>query len=111
MRLWTLEGKYIPTFLGHFVLQFPSRELPEDRSCRVLILEVLDGQPLSTISLGKLSEDQRTKISNQVTEIVGKVQDKGLEFPVIYLDRFLMLSNGEVRLFGFGCTFDANEHY
>ena len=45
-------------FLGHFILQFPNRELQEDQSFWVLILEALEGKVLADISAQKLADDK-----------------------------------------------------
>jgi hypothetical protein len=112
MKLKEIQGKDIATFLGYFTLHFPNRELTEDQSCRVLILEALQGQPLATVSASKLAEDKCRRIREQVIKIVKTVQENGILFPVLYLDKFFLLRDSvEVRLFGFGCTFDPKDLY
>ena len=112
MQLKAMQGKEIAKFLGHFTLQFPDRELQEDRSCRVLILEALKGKVLANISAQKLAGDKCRRIREQVLNIVKRVQEDDVYFPALYLDKFLVLTeNARVRLFGFGNTFNPKDLY
>jgi len=112
MQLKAMQGKEIAKFLGHFTLQFPNRELQEDQSCRVLILEALKGKVLASISAQKLAGDKCRRIREQVLNIVKRVQEHDICFPALYLDKFLVLTeNAGVRLFGFGNTFNPKDLY
>ena len=112
MQLREMEGKEIAAFLGHFTLHFPERDLEEDKNCRVLLLEALEGQPLATVAPGKLSEATCKGIREQVVSIVNKAHAKNIYFPVLYLDKFLLLSTSpEVRLFGFSNSFNPWDVY
>ena len=105
-----MQGKYIPCFLGHFSVKFEDRELLEDRVCKVLMLEVLDGKNLRTFPVTKLSSLERTLIREQVLEITTSVYGHGIFFPDISLDKFLLLkADKSIRLFGFSVTYDLEE--
>ena len=105
-----MQGKYIARFLGHFSVKFEDRELPEDRVCKVLMLEVLDGKNLRTFPVTKLSSLERTRIREQVLEITTSVYGRGIFFPDISLDKFLLLkADKSLRLFGFSVTYDPEE--
>ena len=111
-QLKAMQGKEIAKFLGHFTLQFPNRELPEDKSCRVLILEAVKGKVLANISAKKFAGDKCRQIREQVLNIVKRVQEDDIYFPVLYLDNFLVSTEyAGVRLFGFGNTFNPNDLY
>ena len=104
-----MQGKYISRFLGHFSLKFEDRELLEDRVCKVLMLEVLDGKNLRTFPVIKLSSLERTRIREQVLEIITSVYGHGIFFPDISLDKFLLKADKSLRLFGFSMTYDPKE--
>ena len=102
-----MQGKYITRFLGHFSVEFKDRELLEDRVCKVFMLEVLDGKNPRTFPITKLSSLERTRIREQVFEIATSVYGRGIFFPDISLDKFLLLkADKSLRLFGFSVTYD-----
>ena len=105
-----MQGKYIARFLGHFSVKFEDRELLEDRVCKVLMLEVLDGKNLRAFPVAKFSSLERTRIREQVLEITTSVYGRGIFFPDISLDKFLLLkADNSLRLFGFSVTYDPEE--
>ena len=82
----------------------------EDRVCKVLMLEVLDGKNLRIFPVTKLSSLERTRIREQVLEITTSVYGRGIFFPDISLDKFLLLkADKSLRLFGFSVTYDPEE--
>ena len=88
MSLKELQGTEIAEFLGHFTIEFDERELHEDRSCRVMILEQIKGPLLATLPASRLSGDQLCDIRDQVLRIVDIILKKDIYFPVLYLDTF-----------------------
>ena len=114
MSLKELQGTEIAEFLGHFTMEFDERELHEDRSCRVMILEQIKGPLLATLPASRLSGDQLCDIRDQVLRIVDIVLKKDIYFPVLYLDTFKVTKVDDkikVKLFSFGTTFDPKERY
>ena len=82
----------------------------EDRVCKVLMLEVLDGKNLRTFPVIKLSSLERTRIREQVLDITMSLYGHGIFFPNISLDKFLLLkADKSLRLFGFSVTYDPEE--
>jgi hypothetical protein len=114
MSLKELQGKEIAEFLGHFTLEFDDRELHEDGTCRVMILEQIKGPLLATVPASRLSSDQLSDIRDQVLRIVDIVLNKDIYFPVLYLDTFKITKVDDkirVMLFSFGTAFDPKERY
>ena len=108
-RLKTLQGKRIAKFLGNFRVSFPERELKEDQTCRVIILELLEGKLLSRVKVREESERQR--IRQQIIETVTRVYDNNIFFPHITPDMFLIVSVDDTpRMFGFAASYDPDEH-
>ena len=100
-----MQGECIACFLGHFSVKLEDRELLEDRVCKVLMLEVLDGKNLRTFPVIKLSSLERTRIREQVLDITMSLYGHGIFFPNISLDKFLLLkADKSLQLFGFSVT-------
>lgn len=110
MLLKSMQGKYIAKFLGHFVIKFEQRELPDDQSYKVLILGFLEGQCLETFSVVNLSSLERVRFRQNVLDITTSVYDHGIFFPSLSLSNFLVLTaDRSLRIFGFSVTYDPEE--
>ncbi len=110
MLLKSMQGKYIAKFLGHFTIKFEQRELPDDQSCKVLMLEFLEGQCLETFPIINLLSLDRVLIRQNVLDITTSIYEHGIFFPSLSLSNFLVLSaDRSLRIFGFSVTYDPDE--
>jgi hypothetical protein len=108
--LQSMQGKYIAKFLGHFTIKFEQRELPEDQSCKVLMLEFLEGRCLEIFPIINLSSLERALIRQNVLDIATSVYEHGIFFPSLSLSNFLVLSaDRSLRIFGFSVTYDPDK--
>ena len=87
-------------------MRFLDRELQEDRECKVLMMEVVDGKPLSKARVNKFSEADRMLLRTQILQIVKTVYSCNVFHPHISPDNFLVSKNGSVRMIGFGQSYD-----
>ncbi|KAK9363196.1 hypothetical protein V1504DRAFT_495679 [Lipomyces starkeyi] len=56
--LSSLQGTAIPSFYVEFACHFPQRPIESDRTVEVIVMEHIDGWPLSCYSPGELTESQ-----------------------------------------------------
>lgn len=83
--------------------------MKEDQTCRVIILELLEGKLLSRIKIRE--ESKRQRLRQQIVETVTRIYDRNIFFPHITSDMFLIVSADDTpRMFGFAASYDPHEH-
>ena len=74
------------------------------------MLELLDARILERFPVSKLSALERTRIRQEVFDIVTAVYKHGVYFPNVYLSDFMILNTDRtLRLCGFSWTYDPGE--
>jgi hypothetical protein len=107
LRLRPLQGHQVPKFIGHWTTSFPDRELSGDRTCDVIILEVLEACRLDKFPITEIGVKQRQNIRTQILDIATYVHSKNILFPQLSLSNFMILKNHHTpRMVGFSSTFD-----
>ena len=111
MSLKSLQGNYMAKFLGHFTVSFMDRELKEDRTVKILMLNVLRGTSLENTPASKLPTVDPKRVREQVLDILDVIYRHDIFFPQISLRKFLISEEDPVpKLFGFSVSFDAKEY-
>jgi len=80
--------------------------MQEDRECKVLMLEVVEGRPLSKVRVKKFSEADRTHVRTQILQTVKALYSHDVYLPDISPDNFLVSNSGSLRMIGFGPSYD-----
>ncbi|KAK9234105.1 hypothetical protein V1525DRAFT_414148 [Lipomyces kononenkoae] len=75
--LTSLQGTAVPKFYGQLACQFPYREPDSDQTVGVVLMEYIDGWPLSLYSAGELTESQARWIMEQIESIVHQIHSYG----------------------------------
>ena len=102
--------RYDSGWIVHFIITFEQRELPKDRSCKTLMLELLEGQCLETFPIINLLNHERILIHRNVLDITTSIYEHGIFSPSLSLSNFMMLSaDRSLRIFGFSVTYDPDE--
>ncbi|KAK9351859.1 hypothetical protein V1505DRAFT_357688 [Lipomyces doorenjongii] len=71
LSLSSIQGTVVPVFYGEFACHFADRPVESDQTVKVLLIEYIDGWPLSWYSPGELTESQAHWIAVQ-TEAIKK---------------------------------------
>ncbi|KAK9311768.1 hypothetical protein V1522DRAFT_330877, partial [Lipomyces starkeyi] len=99
--LSSLQGTSIPTFYGKFDCHFPSRPTESDQTVKVILMEHIDGWPLSWYSPDEITESQGQWIMRQTEDIVRQIHSHGVVHQDLALRNFLVTKLGRVVLVDF----------
>ena len=91
-------------------MKFLDRELEEDRECKVLMMEVVEGKPLSKVTVKKFSEADRIHVRTQILQTVKTLYSCDVYLPDISPNNFLVSKSGSVRMIGFASSYDPKAH-
>ncbi|KAJ8100230.1 hypothetical protein POJ06DRAFT_237766 [Lipomyces tetrasporus] len=88
--LSSLQGTVVPIFYGNYVCHFLHRPTESDQIAKVILMEHIDGWPLSWYSPGELTESQAQWIMRQMEDIVRQVHSQGVIHRDLVLRNFLL---------------------
>src|SRR5690348_12562488 len=89
--LQSIHSNSVARYLGHFDVEFTERELKEDKTCKVLILEMLDARRITRMKATNLTHLQRLDVRNTIVDIVKSLYQNKIYFPTVSLDHFLVM--------------------
>jgi hypothetical protein len=81
----------IPLCYGGYTLEYPDRELKEDRLVNVVVVEQLSGLRLTEQSSSLLSDAQRSRIYGEVRHFTDVMIDNGLVWPSVDGQNYLIV--------------------
>ena len=91
-------------------MKFLDRELEEDKECKVLMMKVVEGKPLSKVMIKRFSEAGRIHVRTQILQTVKTLYSCDVYLPDISPDNFLVSKSGSVRMIGFASSYDPKTH-
>ncbi|KAK9358940.1 hypothetical protein V1504DRAFT_254340 [Lipomyces starkeyi] len=104
-----LQGTSIPIFHGRFDCHFPGRPTESDQTVNVILMEHIDGWPLSWYSPGEMTESQGQWILQQTTAILRQIHSHGVIHHDLALRNFLLTKLGRLVLVDFEGSEILNE--
>lgn len=110
-KLKDCQGDIIPTCYGGYTINFPDRELDEDKNVNLLLVERIRGKRLSEIKVWETTDEQKEQIWNQVRAIMDRLKTHGILLPEVQSKQFV-LQNHSRRLFVtnfIGTIYDGEE--
>ncbi|KAK9234638.1 hypothetical protein V1525DRAFT_412469, partial [Lipomyces kononenkoae] len=78
LSLSSIQGTVVPVFYGEFACHFAERPSKSDQTVKVILIEYIDGWPLSWYSPGELTESQAQWIVVQTEAIVLQIHSHGV---------------------------------
>ncbi|KAJ8096658.1 hypothetical protein POJ06DRAFT_241310 [Lipomyces tetrasporus] len=99
--LSSIQGSVVPIFYGEFACHFADRPAESDRSVKVILIEYIDGWPLSWYSPGELTESQAHWIALQTEAIVHQIHSHRVVHGDLGLRNFLLTKQRRMVLVDF----------
>ncbi|KAK9365532.1 hypothetical protein V1509DRAFT_642606 [Lipomyces kononenkoae] len=100
-RLSSLQGTATPTFHGKFDCRFPGRLTESDQTVNVILMEHIDGWPLSWYSPGEITQSQGQWIMRETEAIMRQIHCHGIIHHDLALRNFILTRLGRVVLIDF----------
>ncbi|KAK9365210.1 hypothetical protein V1509DRAFT_633929 [Lipomyces kononenkoae] len=101
LSLSSIQGTVIPVFYGEFACHFAERPAESDQKVKVILIESIDGWPLSWYSPGELTESQAQWIVVQTEAIVLQIHSHGVVRGDLVLRNFLLTKQRRMVLVDF----------
>src|SRR5271170_5501168 len=109
-KLRDKQGTLIPKFLGYFDVEFPDRDLAEDRVVKVMMLEYLNCHSFTKSFIRGLTKDEKEATCARILETVRIAMTRGVFFTSISKWNFVFLkADKSVRMIHFGNCYDPTE--
>ncbi|KAJ8098297.1 hypothetical protein POJ06DRAFT_270271 [Lipomyces tetrasporus] len=99
--LCPLQGSVVPIFYGEYACHFADRSIEADQTVKVILMEHIDGWPLSWYQHGELTESQEQWIERQAYAIMGQVHSHGVIHGDLAVRNFLLTKTGRMVLVDF----------
>jgi hypothetical protein len=108
--LHAIQGLAVPLFYDSFTLEFRNRELPDDRSVHVNMLDHFDAEELSEETAKRLTIEQRQAVRIAVLSLTKRAYEHRIFFPDIGPWNFLVNSKDQVQMAGFESSYDPKSY-
>ena len=76
--LKSIEGKSVPIFYGHYHIVLPDREFYHDQVVYVVLLEYVEGTPLSHIPIHEMDDESAENLWSKVLKATRSVHEAGV---------------------------------
>lgn len=76
--LKSVQGKSVPIFYGHYHMVLPDREFYHDQVVYVVLLEYVEGTPLSRIPIHQMDHESAEYLWNKVLKAIRSVHEAGV---------------------------------
>lgn len=73
-----VQGKSVPMFYGHYHIVFPDREFYHDRVVYVVLLEYVEGTPMSRIAIHKMNDETAENLWKKVRHAIQSIHGSGV---------------------------------
>ena len=80
----------IPKCYGGYTVKFEDRELDEDKSVNVILVERIRGKRLNEIQVWESTDVQKQEIWNQMQDIMEKLNGQGILLPYVAAEQFIL---------------------
>ncbi|KAK9313190.1 hypothetical protein V1524DRAFT_436737 [Lipomyces starkeyi] len=98
--LSSVQGSRVPIFYGGFACQFANRPAESDQTVKVILMEYIDGWPLSWYSPGELDESQ-ADWKREMKEVLYQIHSCGVIHGDLDLCNFLLTKQRRLLLVDF----------
>ena len=89
-KLKDFQGDAIPKCYGGYTVNFEDRELHEDKSVNVILVERIRGKRLNEIQVWETTDLQKQQIWNQMQGIMEKLNGQGILLPYVDAEQFIL---------------------
>jgi hypothetical protein len=90
VKLKDFQGDVIPKCYGRYTVNFEDRELHEDKSVNVILVERIGGKRLNEIQVWESTDVQKQEIWNQMQGIMEKLNGQGILLPYVAAEQFIL---------------------